>query len=350
MAEFDALGIATRVASSPLAADEAYEVKHAWHETIHTFGGRGNDGSVELVFVETADHGEVSFIAKAIQGTMNGEVLDQETTTFDAEAAFYGKGHALTLLEAGCRVPQPLLVEQGMHGLELLICITKLEGEMLAELDMHQLERVVRWLARMHAAYWGHSRADTAVAPGGLKPHGGYWSTEQCGIEGLPTDGWEGRLRIAAKSIEDRVRAFPLTTVVHGDVKEGNIIHVWPASRPRPALPIFALQQLLSPIRTALCSWLTSPNLHLSALPRPQDEDGDTVGLIDFEYTGKACAAEDLARLLHCMGGTPEPTPELVSLVLGQYHSVRPELIPSPGSNNLASHLCLAFFTRRCGD
>ncbi len=50
--------------------------------------------------------------------------------------------------------------------------------------------------------------------------------------------GWEGRLRLAARAIDERLKADPHQTVCHGDPKEENMLfandvaHLWP----RPGL------------------------------------------------------------------------------------------------------------------
>ena len=38
----------------------------------------------------------------------------------------------------------------------------------------------------------------------------------------MPTRGWEGRLRLAARAIDERLKADPMQSVVHGDPKDAN--------------------------------------------------------------------------------------------------------------------------------
>ena len=70
----------------------------------------------------------------------------------------------------------------------------------------------------------------------------------------MPTRGWEGRLRLAAKAIDERLKADPMQSVVHGDPKDANF--------------------------------------YFAADGTPQ--------LYDFQYCGKACPAKDVAYCLCC--------------------------------------------------
>ena len=50
-------------------------------------------------------------------------------------------------------------------------------------------------------------RADEAVA-GGLHPQGGYWylDTRPDELQAMPRHGWEGRLYLAARAIDERLK------------------------------------------------------------------------------------------------------------------------------------------------
>ena len=41
-------------------------------------------------------------------------------------------------------------------------------------------------------------------------------------FDAMPTRGWEGRLRLAARAIDERLKADPMQSVVHGDPKDAN--------------------------------------------------------------------------------------------------------------------------------
>jgi hypothetical protein len=45
----------------------------------------------------------------------------------------------------------------------------------------------------------------------------------------MPTWGWEGRLRLAAKAIDLRLKSDPLQTICHGDAKKENMLLTVPA-------------------------------------------------------------------------------------------------------------------------
>ena len=67
----------------------------------------------------------------------------------------------------------------------------------------------LNWLARLHALYWG-ARADAAVSSG-LQKQGCYWylNTRFEEHERMPNKGWEGRLRLAARALDARLKADP---------------------------------------------------------------------------------------------------------------------------------------------
>lgn len=81
-----------------------------------------------------------------------------------------------------------------------------------------------------------------------------YLDTRADEFASMPTEGWEGRLRLAAKAIDARLKADPCQSVVHGDPKDANF--------------------------------------YFSADGTPQ--------LYDFQYCGKACPAKDVAYCLCC--------------------------------------------------
>ena len=226
-------------------------------------------GSVEEIRAQTAEHGTITFVAKVIRLPQRcTSVGDQrKADSYDVEAAFYNGGHAAKLISAGCRVPRPLIVERGTP---LVICMTKVPGRADLSMDERQTGAALQWLARLHAAYWGHARADAAVAAG-LQPQGSYWYLDTRADEHsrMPKSGWEGRLRLAARAIDERLKADPFQTVVHGDAKEANMLF-----------------------------------------------EGGTVGMVDFQYCGKACFAKDLAYCLCCASGVPEAEERLLQLYL----------------------------------
>ena len=145
--------------------------------------------------------------------------------SYVVEANFYGNGHAERLHRAGCRLPRAITAQHRPDG--ITIVMSKVQGER-AHLGRAESCAVLTWLARMHAEYWG-ARADAAVAPtaeGGLQAQGCYWylDTRPDEHEAMPTRGWEGRLRRAARVIDLRLKADPLQTICHGDAKDANMV------------------------------------------------------------------------------------------------------------------------------
>lgn len=194
----------------------------------------------------------LSIVAKRIQlpdrCTSIGD--QRKKDSYDVEANFYSQGHAQRLIAAGCRVPCPLFVASS----PLTICMTHLEG---GGRSRGQNEAFVSWLARLHATYWG-ARADEACAQaegGGLQQQGCYWhlDTRPDEHKRMGSSGWMGRLRLAARAIDLRLKADPMQSVCHGDAKGANIMYT-------------------------------------------SEPDGSTVPLVyDFQYCGKACPTKDLA-------------------------------------------------------
>ena len=205
--------------------------------------------------------------------------------SYQCEAAFYSAGGPATdLLAAGLAIPRPLYVErQGENG--VVICMTKLEGgggRRPSFSAVAESKSVLSWLARLHSMYWGSTLADVAVARG-LQPQGSYWylDTRPDEHDQMPRRGWEGRLRLAAKALDERLKASPFQSIVHGDMKSANIM---------------------------LASSGTGTGG--SMLPQPQ--------IYDFQYCGKAACGKDLAYFLTC-GSDCDASDE--EQLLAHYHA-----------------------------
>lgn len=184
----------------------------------------------------------------------------RKKASYEVEARFYEKGHAERLIKAGAPCPVPLLIDrpQGAGGGgRLTICMTQMGGTPAHNLNPTQMRAALSWLARLHATYWG-SRADEAVAEGGLHEQGCYWHLDTR-LEELErwTDeqGFEGRLRRAARAIDARLKADKHQTICHGDSKSENMLF---------------------------------------------SNGGRDVSMYDFQYVGKASPGKDLAYCLIC--------------------------------------------------
>jgi hypothetical protein len=80
-------------------------------------------------------------------------------------------------------------------------------------------------MATLHAATWGE-KADYYVKEEGLQAIGSYWhlDTRPSEHESMPRKGWEGRLKRAARAIDERLKRDPFQCCVHGDMKEANML------------------------------------------------------------------------------------------------------------------------------
>jgi aminoglycoside phosphotransferase (APT) family kinase protein len=96
---------------------------------------------------------------------------------------------------------------------------------------------VLDWLARFHAATWqttsstrnNQQQEETPWQQGQRllqKPMGTYWHLDTRPDEhaSMSNKGLEGRLKLAARAIHDRLQRDPCQCLVHGDVKEANLL------------------------------------------------------------------------------------------------------------------------------
>lgn len=209
-----------------------------------------------------------SFIAKVIDLPTSPKNTSErrKKASYLVEARFYERGYAEQLCLAGARCPLPLLVDWpdgedpggsdgDGHSGQLTICMTQIRGCDSRGLSDAEMLAALGWLARLHATFWA-AKADEAVE-GGLHPQGCYWHLDTR-LEELErwtdTEGFEGRLRLAARAIDARLKADRHQTICHGDAKSENMLF---------------------------------------------DDDG-SVSMYDFQYIGKASPGKDLAYCLIC--------------------------------------------------
>lgn len=187
----------------------------------------------------------------------------RKRASYICEANFYAEGIAAELEAAGCRVPRSLYVSKADDGGHFTICMSKLIGSSAGRMGMVESKAVLDWLATLHALFFGHQRADAAVARG-LQLQGTYWYLDTRPDEhaAMPRHGWENRLRLAARALDMRLKQDKYISIVHGDLKDANI------------------------------------------LMGKDNHGGNTnkaVPLIyDFQYCGKACIGKDLAYFFTC--------------------------------------------------
>ena len=182
----------------------------------------------------------------------------RKAASYHVEAAFYSKYSAELSQKHICC--QGLHVEDessGMNGeAEITIVMTPLPNNTIHYMDGDTAKAAVRSVARLHAHFWGQAKSDAAVA-NGLANQGTYWylDTRPDEFDGMPRHGLSGKLKKAARDIDEALKSHPYQTVCHGDLK--------------------------------------SCNMSMSNDPR-------YVTLVDFQYVGRSCCAKDLAYLFVC--------------------------------------------------
>jgi Ser/Thr protein kinase RdoA (MazF antagonist) len=249
----------------------------------HCWGGMA---SIMSISVPSADSlSLVNFVAKCVRPPPHLESSDaisigdaRKRQSYRAEANFYQSGLVQVLLKNGCHVPRPLIVHLMPDSEFFVICMTRLTGKTASSMGHHQSRAALTWLARLHAMFWGNDRTDDAVKAG-LQEQGGYWylDTREIELAAMPSDGWQGRLKMAARAIDWRLKNDHMLTIVHGDAKSANMMF---------------------------------------------DSDGTSsegclCQMMDFQYMGRASAAKDLAYALTCACDVPEEEEAL----LHHYHS-----------------------------
>jgi hypothetical protein len=113
----------------------------------------------------------IAIVAKRVQlPAVCSSLGDQrKKDSYHVEAAFYSRGHAARVHLAGAACPRVLYVDQqgARGGADLTICMTCLVGSSSSSMPVAgAAEAFVRWLATLHALYWGSEQADAAVATG----------------------------------------------------------------------------------------------------------------------------------------------------------------------------------------
>lgn len=190
----------------------------------------------------------------------------RKADSYECEANFY-QNVAAILLERGLEIPIPLHVERD-NG--VIICMSQLEGESPPYLmGREDTKAVLRWLATLHAATWG-PMADRAISEFGLQENGTYWHLDTRPDEhgSIPSKGWEGRLKRAARAIDERLKRDRMQCCVHGDAKGANML------------------------------FRRTKGNH-----EEEEEDLSTVAMYDFQYCGKAPPTKDLAYFLCVAAG-----------------------------------------------
>jgi hypothetical protein len=145
----------------------------------------------------------------------------RKAESYQVEANFYERV-APFLLEKHLKIPRPLYVER--RETQVVICMSKLTGETPYLQDPHT-RAVLQWLATLHAATWGGTERHPNLT-GLLQPVGTYWHLDTRPDEhaSMKQKGWQGRLKLAARALDNRLKRDSMQCCCHGDAKEANML------------------------------------------------------------------------------------------------------------------------------
>ena len=205
---------------------------------------------------------------------------ERKAASYQVEANFYENVAHKLLSEHHLSLPVPYLIERFRHETnadQITICMSRLKGSPGGLDSDDEIHAVLRWLAALHAATWGE-KADFLVDSGGLQPIGSYWhlDTRPEDHDSMPRRGWEGRLKRAARAIDERLKRDPMQCCVHGDAKDANML-------------FFKGEQ------NEVC-----------------------VAMYDFQYCGKAPPSVDLAYFLCVAAGCNDANHEYLDFYRGE--------------------------------
>jgi len=254
----------------------------------------------------------------------------RKALSYHVEANFYRHLASDAVFHHNLVVPRPYLVVDGAddhkdadnskeknntNG-DIIICMSYLEGQDFdsAYYSYNPTRSRFRkpahlaldWLATFHASHWDvitthendgtkttSSSLEELIQSTGLQPIGSYWHLDTRPDEhaSMARRGWEGRLKRAARAIDQCLKRDPMQCIIHGDPKSANIMLVKQS--------------------TAAAS----------------TEDNNTVAAFyDFQYCGKGSPTRDLAYFL-CSSCDEDEEETLVSY----YHE---RLVAQLQSNN----------------
>ena len=150
----------------------------------------------------------------------------RKADSYQCEANFYQYVVPQLREKHAVPLPQTFYVERGDDGNSVLIVMSYIDTiGSSAYLNPSRTNLVLTWLARFHAATWGETSRQL-VQTHGLQPIGTYWHLKTRPDEhaSMSSRGFEGRLKKAAKAIHERLQRDPCQCLVHGDVKDANLL------------------------------------------------------------------------------------------------------------------------------
>jgi serine/threonine protein kinase len=236
----------------------------------------------------------------------------RKADSYQVECNFYQHVAPLLAQKHGLSLPVPYLVERncGKHENEMVVAMSYIhnDGGELQD-DRSTLLAILTWLATLHAAFWGPAAADAVVAQAGLQACGSYWhlATRPDEHACMPHQGWEGRLKRAARAIDARLQRDPLQCIIHGDAKEANIM-------------------------------LSKANNNTAS------RTGEVVvTLCDFQYCGKGAPTKDLAYLFCTSSVNANGERAALEFYLQQLTQRLPDNVTPPTLEELCDSLELAY-------
>lgn len=188
----------------------------------------GGMGHVHRI-TSTVDGADVEFIVKRVVPPPRGARSrgdERKAASYALEANFY-RTLAPTLIEDhGLAIPVPYLVENDDDDGRVTICMSRVAGSPGRLSSDGEVRPALDWLATLHAATWGDAALRGLLDRGSIQPVGSYWhlGTRPDEHGSMPRGGWEGRLRMAARAIDERLRRDPMQCCIHGDVKYANML------------------------------------------------------------------------------------------------------------------------------
>jgi len=185
-------------------------------------------GYIYHVKIQLSDSRRYQFIVKRVipppqKSRSFGD--ERKAASYLIEAKFYEHIAPALIEEHDLSIPIPYYVERGNGNDQVTICMSRLNGSPGYLGDDDKIHAVLEWLATLHAATW-LQKADEYVRRGFVQPIGSYWhlNTRLDEHDSMSRRGWEGRLKLAARAIDERLKRDEMQCCIHGDAKDANML------------------------------------------------------------------------------------------------------------------------------
>lgn len=204
----------------------------------------------------------------------------RKAESYIVEANFYKHLAPKIIKECGLLLPMPYHIEQDNDDDRITICMSYLGGSMspLSNNKDDAVYSVLSWLATFHAATWSTVvDHNDLIKQRIIQPIGSYWhlTTRRTEHANMSTRGWEGRLKLAACAINERLQRDTMQCCIHGDAKESNMLFIHKDVKKKKG----------------------GGSRNYDSGSRNYDGGGGItiVGMYDYQYCGKAPPTVDLA-------------------------------------------------------